>query len=141
MAAAFLMPNTTVLVFFVIPMKLRTLAYGIVAVALLSVFFSSKVANAGGEAAHIGGAIAGFFFVRKPHLLHGFFDLLGRVDPTSRSNKARKSGTVHQPVRGGAPRSKASNAEIDRILEKIHAKGLQSLTEKEKKILREASRR
>ena len=141
MAAAFLMPEVKVLLFFVIPMKLKTLAYGLVAVALLSVFFSKQVANAGGEAAHIGGAVAGFFFVRKPHFLHGFFDFLGRVDPTSRSNKARKAGMVRSSTSAAASRAKVSNVEIDRILEKIHDKGLQSLTEKEKKILREASRR
>jgi hypothetical protein len=34
-----------------------------------------------------------------------------------------------------------ADVEIDRILSKIHENGLQSLTSKEKKILREASRR
>ena len=140
MAAAFLIPNATVLLFFVVPMKLSTLAYGLLVIALLGVLLGWN--NAGGEAAHIGGAIAGFYFIRRPHHLHGFFDLLGRVDPTSRSNRARKKG-------GGAPgravHAKASGpideAEIDRILQKIHEKGLNSLSQKEKRTLREASRR
>lgn len=139
MAAAYLMPQTTVLVFFVIPMKLKTLAYGLVALALLAVFFKWEGSNAGGEAAHIGGAIAGFYFVRHPHQLHGFFDLLGRFDPTSRSNKARKAGTVRSRRDGGSANMQDA-AEIDRILDKIHTKGLQSLSAKEKKRLREASR-
>ena len=140
MAAAFLIPNATVLLFFILPMRLSTLAYGLLAIALLGVLLGWN--NAGGEAAHIGGAIAGFYFIRRPHHLHGFFDLLGRVDPTSRSNRARKTGA---PAPGRAVHSKASGpvdeAEIDRILQKIHEKGLNSLSQKEKRTLREASRR
>ena len=133
-ASAFLMPNARVLLFFVIPMRLSTMAYGLVGLALFSVVFGSD--NAGGEAAHIGGAVAGFWFIRHPHSLHGFFDFLGRYDPTSRSGAAYRAGKVR-----GSGGSKVSDVEIDRILAKIHADGLQSLTAKEKKILREASRR
>jgi membrane associated rhomboid family serine protease len=140
MAAAYLMPDAKVLLFFVIPMKLKTLAYGLVAMALFAVFFQWEGSNAGGEAAHIGGAIAGYYFVRRPHQLHGFFDFLGRFDPTSQSNKARKAGTVRSAP-GGGKRSITSDVEVDRILDKINAKGLQSLSAKEKKMLREASRR
>ena len=131
-ASAFLVPNARVLLFFVIPMRLATLAYGLVIVALLSVFFGST--NAGGEAAHIGGAIAGFWLIRRPNLLHGFFDFLGRYDPTSRSGAARRAGLAKE-------RGLMADSEIDRILAKIHEHGLQSLTAKEKRLLREASRR
>lgn len=134
MASAFLVPNATVLLFFVIPMKLATLAYGLVIIAFATVFFGGN--NAGGEAAHLGGAIAGFWFIRHPHSLHGFFDFLGRYDPTSRSGAAYRAGKARS--RGG---STLDDAEIDRILAKIHDKGLQSLTSKEKRLLREASKR
>lgn len=129
-AAAYLMPRATVYLFGVIPMQLRTLAYGLVAFAVFTVLMKGN--NAGGEAAHLGGAIAGAWFIRRPHTLHGFFDLLGRADPTSRSNKARKA------VRGG---SGPSSAEIDRILDKVRDRGLASLDAKERATLREASRR
>ena len=132
MASAFLVPNARVLLFFVIPMRLSTLAYGLVGVALLSVFFGSQ--NAGGQAAHIGGALAGFWFIRHPHSLHGFFDFLGRYDPTSRSGAAYRAGRLRT---AGA----VEDAEVDRILGKIHREGLQGLTSREKKILREASKR
>jgi hypothetical protein len=104
-----------------------------VGIALLSVIFGRD--NAGGEAAHIGGAIAGFWLIRHPQVLHGFFDFLGRYDPTSRSGAAYRAGKVQ-----GAG-STVDDAEIDRILAKIHKNGLQSLTSKEKKVLREVSRR
>lgn len=133
-ASAFLVPNARVVLFFVIPMRLATLAYGLVIVALLSVFFGWT--NAGGEAAHLGGAIAGWFFIRRPNLLHGFFDFLGRFDPWSRSNAARR---VAMSQARGTPLK--TEAELDRILAKIHDSGLQSLTKREQKLLREASRR
>jgi membrane associated rhomboid family serine protease len=128
MAGAFLIPNATVLLFFVIPMRLATLAYALVVIALLSVLMGSQ--NAGGEAAHLGGAIAGYFFIRRPHLLQDFFNILRRVDPTSTGFSMRRGGP--------APASR--RAEIDRILEKINRSGLQSLSERERRILREASR-
>lgn len=128
-AGAYLAPNMTVLLLFIIPMRLVTLAYGLVILSLVTLWTNGT--NAGGEAAHLGGAIAGFYFIRNQHHLHGFFDLLGRVDPTSRSSKARRGG------RGRA----VDDAEIDRILAKIHEKGLNSLTAKEKRILRDSSKR
>ncbi len=128
MAGAFLVPNAVVLLFFILPMRLATLAYAFVALALVSVIFGGH--NSGGEAGHLGGAIAGFYFIRHPHKLHGFFDFLGRVDPTSHHYRGRRS-TATRP---GRPRK-----EVDRILDKISSSGLHSLTDKEKRVLREAS--
>lgn len=139
-AAARYVPNATVLLFFIIPIRLSTLAYGLVGVAAATVIFaglgknipifSLPTDNAGGEAAHLGGAIAGWFFARQPHHLSDFFDFLGRFDPTSMFHKARrmKKGVV-------------SNVEIDRILDKIRARGLGSLTPQERQTLRNASER
>ena len=129
MASAFLAPRAEVLVFFVLPMQLRTLAYALVGVALLSIFFGLD--NAGGEAAHLGGAIAGFLLIRRPDVLHALFDWMGRVDPTSRSRRIRR-GRVSGVV---------AVAEIDRILDKIQRQGLHSLSDAERQTLREASRR
>lgn len=124
LAGAFLAPNVRVLVFFIIPMRLSTMAYALVLLALFTVIFGQN--NAGGEAAHLGGAAAGWYFIRNAHHLNGFFDFLGKADPTSKHFALRDKG--------------ASQAEVDRILDKIHKKGLQSLSNKEKKILHDASR-
>lgn len=134
MACAFLVPNATVLLFFILPMRLATLAYGLVGIALLGVFLGWT--NAGGEAAHLGGAITGWCLIRRPNALHGFFDFLGRFDPWSRSNAARRASRSRG--RGGQLKEEA---EVDRILAKIHASGLQSLSKREQRILREASRK
>lgn len=138
MAGAYLAPNARVLFMFFIPMTLKVLAYVLVGMAFFTVMTSGQ--NAGGEAGHLGGAIAGFILIRKPHLLHGFLDIVGRMDPTS--HHYRHGGG--QPARTRAvAKSKSSTpdqAEIDRILDKISANGLHSLTEKEKQALNRASK-
>ncbi len=126
-AAARLAPNTQVLLFFVIPMKLRTLAILLLGWAIWTIVRAGN--NAGGEAAHLGGAIAGWYFIGNTHHLHGFFDFLGRVDPTSRAGAARR-----------ARRQAPDNAEIDRILAKIQVQGIGSLTRSERETLSRASR-
>lgn len=128
MAAAFLAPAAEVLVFMVIPMPLRNLAYTLVGVALITLFVGGD--NAGGEAAHLGGAIAGFWLIRHPEKLHALFDWMGTFDPTSRSRRVRS-----------LRRKGSATAEVDRILDKIQREGLHSLTQAERQTLREASRR
>ena len=132
MAGAFLAPNAIVYFFFVLPLQLRTLAYALIALALFSLITGGH--NAGGEAGHLGGALAGYYFIRHPHHLHGFFDFLGRVDPTSHHYRAGR----HLPRPPGIG---SGNAEIDRILDKIKYEGMRSLSDEEKRLLNEASRR
>lgn len=132
-AAARLMPDAKVLLFFVIPMKLKTLAYGLVLVATASVLFRWN--NAGGEAAHLGGALAGWYLIHRPDRLRSFFDFLGRADPTSSYHSARR---VQRP--GNGERSAPSTAEVDRILDKVRSSGLASLNESERRTLRDATR-
>jgi membrane associated rhomboid family serine protease len=128
MAGAFLAPNAIVLLFFVLPMRLATLAYALVGLAIVSVIFG--VQNAGGEAGHLGGAFAGFYLIRHTEKLHGFFDFVGWADPTSHHYRGPRIFNRKAAV----PRH-----EIDRILDKISADGLHSLSEHEKRVLREAS--
>lgn len=129
---AFLAPNVMVLVFFILPMRLATLAWVLIVIAIASIFIG--VDNAGGEAAHLGGAMAGWGLIRHPDRLHRFFDWLGRFDPTSRY--FRSSGASPRPGRSGP-----GTDDIDRILAKIGREGLGSLTKKERRMLQEASRR
>ena len=131
MAGAYLAPNAIVLFFFVLPMRLATFAYALLALSVINLFIGTP--NAGGEAGHLGGAIAGFYFIRHPHHLHGFFDMVGWADPTSHHYR-RKGDRRRAPPAG-------RRDQVDRILDKISSTGLHSLTEKEKRILREASER
>lgn len=150
-ACAYVAPDSVIqLLFPPIPMKMRTFAYGYVAIALVSLLMGSR--NAGGEAAHIGGAIAGFFFIRHSHFLTDFFDVFGdsrksnarrgssKSKDRSKQDKSKLSsrlnGAPYRPASAKGP----SESEIDRILEKVSQKGLASLNEKEKKALAEASK-
>ncbi len=138
-AAARYVPNATVLLFFVIPMRLSTMAYGLVVIAVATIlfaslginlpFFSLPTENAGGETAHLGGAMAGWYFARRPHHLSDFFDFLGRFDPWSNTRRAKQRAQSQPGVQ----------AEVDRILDKIRQHGLGSLTAQERETLRQAS--
>lgn len=119
LAGAYIAPNAMLqLLIPPVPIKLKWFAYGYVALAALSLFTGS--ANAGGEAAHIGGAVAGAFFIRRSHLLRDFFDVLG---------DSRKSGAT------------GDTRDIDEILAKVSKDGLGSLSKRERERLRKASGR
>ena len=130
-ACAHIAPNQTVqLLFPPIPMKLKIFAYGYVALSLVQLLGGSN--NAGGEAAHMGGAIAGFYFIRNSHHLLDFFDIFG--DSRSKSKKSN-------PFKAPKPKRGVPTAEeIDRILAKVNSSGIHSLTDKEKQTLNKASK-
>ncbi len=129
MASAFISGNQVMYVFMIIPMKIKTGAYLFVALAAFNLFIRQG-ANQGGDAAHLGGAAAGFFFIRRHEMLHDFFDILG---PKKKGGGAKKS----RPGRKAKPA--VDDATLDRILDKVNEKGMHSLTEKEQKLLRKAS--
>lgn len=125
-ACAYIIPNSVVqLIFPPIPLKMKWLAYGYVALAAFNLFRSGQ--NAGGDAAHVGGALAGYFFIRNSHLLRDFFDVFkdSRKEP-------------------GGLRSKrviTETGEVDRVLDKVKEKGVGSLSEKEKRILQQETKK
>ena len=67
-AAAMIAPDVRVMLDFFIPMKLRTLAWVMVAIAAYTVLRNGD--NAGGEAAHLGGAAAGLLLIKNPQILN-----------------------------------------------------------------------
>lgn len=135
-ACAYISPHSIVqLLFPPIPMKLRTMAYLYVGIAAATVLFGGK--NAGGEAAHLGGAFAGFFLIRNSHWLRDFFDVF---------SDSRKIDPRHQrPDASSAPPHRRDpfpdNAELDRILAKVRDQGLHSLSDAERTTLRRATER
>jgi len=66
-ATAVLNPNRRIYFDFVLPMTMRTMALILLGLAIFTIAFDLH--NAGGEAAHIGGAIAGFALIKNPWLL------------------------------------------------------------------------
>jgi len=139
MACAYVAPTMRVQ-FILIPISLtmKMMAYLYVGFAVLNLLLGGG--NAGGDAAHVGGAIAGAYFIRNSHLLLDFFDVLNdsRSKGAGGTKRPRKSGGK-RAARSSQPREYAKlaqeEAEIDAILAKIQDEGIGSLTAKEKKLL------
>lgn len=136
LAAAFIRPRDLMYIFGVIPIRIREGVYLFTAIAFFNLLTGGT--NAGGDAAHIGGAIAGAFFIRKPHLLLNFFDDFLR---TSGRHPAFEGG--RHTKRTGAKRPPSRHDErFNRILDKVRDEGMGSLTSAEARFLeRETERR
>jgi len=81
-AGAIIAPNITVqLLIPPIPVKLATLAYFLIGLAVFTVF--TRGANAGGEAAHLGGIAMGYYLIKNPNLLN-FAEVFGKKKPRMR---------------------------------------------------------
>ncbi len=127
-AAARLEPDELIYVYMLVPLRLRWAVLGLFSLTLFNLFFGTQ--NTGGEAAHVGGALAGFYFAKRPYLLRDFFSIIGDSRP-------------HRP--GPAPVGAVSTndaeianlePEVERILRKGDEEGIQSLTDREKGVLR-----
>lgn len=80
-AAAFIAPNSTIMLMFPpIPMKLKVFAYVMIGIGFFVVLSNGR--NAGGEAAHLGGAALGALLIRNPRWLNVFEN--GPVDGSRR---------------------------------------------------------
>lgn len=110
--------------------RLRTFAWIILGIAVLSVLVGSQ--NAGGEAAHLGGAVLGFILVKFPRSL----DWADRLSPTAIQANVN-AGRFERKKKAEAN----EQAEVDRILDKVRDQGLASLTNREKKTLQRATER
>ncbi|MDX1629199.1 MAG: rhomboid family intramembrane serine protease [Fulvivirga sp.] len=149
-AAATLMPNYTFFLLFLGPVKIKYIAGFYIVLS----FLGSVGTNAGGNIAHLGGALIGYIFIKQ---LQKGTDLGAWVTSTLRFFK---SFFVHQPNikvsykrKAKAPKStssaktkgksasKTSQEEIDEILDKISEKGYESLSKEEKQKLFNASKK
>jgi membrane associated rhomboid family serine protease len=119
----------TMLLFFVIPIRLRakTLLLGSIVIALVGIVFPwDNVANA----AHLGGMAMGWFYIKK--ILKGGIFLGIAGEPAYR--QAQPAESAEKPDDG------AESADVDAVLDKISARGINSLTSRERAIL-EAARK
>jgi membrane associated rhomboid family serine protease len=73
-AAARLAPDATVLLYGILPLRLKTLAWILLAIAVYTVlaYGNTDRHNAGGEAAHLGGALVGYILIHNPNWLNFF---------------------------------------------------------------------
>ncbi|MEX8546413.1 MAG: rhomboid family intramembrane serine protease [Mucilaginibacter sp.] len=128
-ATATLLPDYTIQLLFLGSVKLKWIALFYVLFDLISI----TGPNAGGEISHIGGAIAGFFYIKH---IQGS-TALGRA-----FERFSKPKTLHVVSKNYAKNStvRPKEEEIDSILDKISQSGYASLTKKEKEILFNASK-
>ncbi len=134
-AAMFPERELTLLVFFVIPVTVtaRWLLFVCAAVAVFGVLFpADHVANA----AHLGGMAMGWFFIHN--ILRGDWSSLGAVFQRSSRRESRSSPRAQ--IEKETPAKSAAD-EVDPILDKISAHGIQSLTPRERDILESARKK
>ena len=122
-AGAILFPHVRVYVWGIFPLKMMVLAMIFAAISILTLLRPDQFGNGGGQEAHLGGMAAGAIYV----LSQAWRDKLTKKFEAGRWEK-----------RITAERS--LTAEVDRILEKVHNSGIQSLTRNEKKTLKQATR-
>jgi len=153
-AFAMFFPDRMIYIYFLFPVKAKYLIVFLMVIEFLSVGNGSFVAHL----AHLGGAITGFLFIMLDKQYKFNFDRIFEKfkgsspfsENTSFSNRKSTFGFGKREVEeaefyeiNGEKRSVDSVDQevIDHILDKISKSGYQNLTEKEKKILFEASKK
>lgn len=128
---ALIAPQLRVMLLFPpIELSMRQLAIGILAIAAGSVIFRIG-GNEGGEAGHLGGALAGFLLVNFPRIIGKAGLPGGRLPRQAYGPKVRPRTEIDLHAED----------EIDAILGKVSREGIQSLTERERARLIEISER
>lgn len=117
-----LAPNRSVLLFFMIPMKMKHLMWLIIGLDMYSFVLNSD--NGIANTAHLGGALYGWLWFRySPRLVQVFRGMEQKAQAREEEKES------------------SARAEVDRLLEKIAKEGMPSLNDKERRFLEQASRR
>lgn len=115
-----------------IPMKLKTFA---IVFGILEVFFELTGTQRGvAHLAHLGGFLGGYLYIRLLYK-NEVWDVFSFL-----KSKSKKGGlySMNNPPPGWNVTEKVSQAELDRILDKMSLGGINSLTELEMETLRKA---
>ena len=143
-AAATLTPNYTFFLLFFGPVKIKYIA----AFYIVLSFLGSVQSNAGGNIAHLGGALMGFVYIKQLQVgvnwggwitatLSWFGDLFSSRPKVKVSYRKNERASEKK----GAPLSGISQQEIDDILDKISDGGYESLSKDEREKLFKASKK
>jgi membrane associated rhomboid family serine protease len=142
-ATATLLPDYTFFLLFLGPVRIKYIAGVYIFLSLLG----SVGTNAGGNIAHLGGALMGFVYIKQLQAGNNWGAWITRtLDWLRRLLSARRHVKVSYrkaaEPRPGNPRSPSiSQDEIDTILDKISDGGYESLTKEEKEKLFNASKK
>jgi membrane associated rhomboid family serine protease len=145
-AFGMMFPDRYIYLYFLLPVKAKYFIFGLIALGVLSIGDQGTIANL----AHLGGAAAGYVYVLY---VARRFPFQGLVDQLGRWLNSRRSRRSEEPYRevvdakvfdiNERPKTEQelNQMKIDEILDKISRSGYQGLTEEEKKILFEASKK
>lgn len=142
-ATATLLPDYTFFLLFLGPVRIKYIALFFIVAS----FLGSVQGNPGGNIAHLGGALIGFVYIKQLQAgvnwggwitvtldwFKGLFSSKPNVKVTYRKTEPRTKATGET--------GKASQEEIDKILDKISDRGYESLTKDEKEKLFNASKK
>jgi membrane associated rhomboid family serine protease len=129
-ATATLLPNYAIQLILIGPVKLKWIALFYIVIDFLGI----ASANAGGEIAHLGGALFGFIYIKQVQRGHDWIEGINKLFvPKAKMKVVSHSGP--QRKASGVPRQE----DVDRILDKISGSGYDSLTKQEKETLFRAS--
>ncbi len=148
-AFGMLFPDRPVYIWFLLPIKAKYFVGGFIA---LELFYLVTGTSAGiAHLAHLGGAAVGFVYLLGETNLIPFRSWWARLRPARRVENSQRWGRRSPDVREakfydihtGKPMDdqEVTQEVIDAILDKIGRGGYQSLTEEEKRILNEASKK
>ncbi len=142
-ATATLVPEYTFFLLFLGPVKIKYIA----AISIIISFLGAVGSNAGGNVAHLGGALIGFVYLKQLQagsnwgswvtVTIQWFTSLFKSKPAVKVTYRKNEGYVSKPSKS----SKVSQEELDAILDKISDGGYESLSKEEKEKLFNASKK
>ncbi len=133
-ATATLLPDHTIFLMFLGPVKLKWVALFYVIFDFLSI----AGPNAGGEIAHLGGAFAGYIYIRQLQRGTNLGESFAQAFRPKSKIKVVSTNAAYQRKNKNT-RNVPEQEEIDRILDKISQTGYDSLNKTEKETLFRAS--
>jgi len=152
-AFALLFPNRLIFLYFFIPVKAKYLVTIMIVMEFMLIDYpKSSIAHL----AHLGGALAGLVFILADKSTHAEiknlfsrtsyrtnkpFNPFSGVTDRFKSRKTEAEDAKFYDINDGKEQKEITQQDIDAILDKISQSGYQNLTEHEKKILFEASKK
>ncbi len=137
-------PNSLVWIYAIFPVKVKYLVLILGAISFFSAF--SGASDGVAHFAHLGGLVVGYAYLKKGWQLGVQWEAL-KKRLRRRKFSVVPGGAVAKPKNGATQRQSESEEEakilevVDQLLDKIAAKGLDSLTREERNFLDEVSRR
>ncbi|TVQ15895.1 MAG: rhomboid family intramembrane serine protease [Balneolaceae bacterium] len=134
---AMLYPTAPIMLLFLPPIEARYVVAGLIALDVLLIGAADNVARL----VHLGGALSGFVLLKMYYRGYNYDAWIGAVaNMFKKSKKPGKSSNLRS-VSDAEILEETDQTELDRILEKISKKGYEGLTDEEKKILFELSKK